>query len=52
MFSLKKYAAKRALRKNVKEVKSVVKRAYRDVSRDLNKRVSGFKMPIKVTISR
>lgn len=52
MFSLKKYAAKRALRKNVKEIKSVIKRAYKDVSRDLSKRTSGVKMPIKLTLSR
>lgn len=51
MFSLKKYAAKRVLRKNVKEIKSVIRRTYRDVSRDLSKKVSGVKMP-KLTISR
>jgi len=52
MFSLKKYAAKRALRKNVNHIKSAVKRSYREISRDLSKRASKVRMPVRVTISR
>jgi hypothetical protein len=52
MFSLKKIAARRALKKNVNGIKTAVKRGYRDLSRDLSKRVSRVRMPVKVTISR
>ena len=48
MLSLKKAIAKRVLKKNVKQVENSVKRVYKDLS----KRVSGMKMPVKVIISR
>jgi hypothetical protein len=52
MFFLKKIIAKRVIRKNAKEVQNVVKRAYKDLSRDLNRRMNHIKAPLKITISR
>jgi hypothetical protein len=52
MMTFKKMMAKRALKKNAKEIQSIVKRTYKDVSKDLSKRVSGMRMPLKVTVSR
>lgn len=52
MNTLKKMMMKRALKKSVRNVETAVKRAYKDVSKDVTKRLSGMKMPVKVTISR
>lgn len=52
MYSVKKAMAKRMLKKNAKEIQSVVRKTYKDFSRDLEKRLSGLKIPVKVTITR
>lgn len=52
MFSLKRFAAKRALKKNMRDIKTSIRRTYKDISRDLTRKTSGFKIPLKVTISR
>jgi hypothetical protein len=52
MMSFKKMIAKRVIKKNAKELQSIAKRTYRDVSKDLSKRMASMKMPVKITISR
>lgn len=52
MNKLKKILVKRATKKNVRNVGLAVKRVYKDVSKDFNKRLSGMKSPLKITISR
>jgi hypothetical protein len=52
MMALKKMIAKRVIRKNAKELQSMARRTYRDVSKDLNKRMASMKLPIKITVSR
>lgn len=52
MNSLKKMIAKRVIKKNARDLQSMAKRTYRDVSKDLSKRMAAMKMPIKITVSR
>lgn len=51
MFS-KKSIAKRMIKKNAKELEGMVKKTYKNVSKNMTKRLSGMKLPIKVSISR
>jgi hypothetical protein len=43
---LKKFLLKRAIKKNVKEIKGTIRKA----SRDLSKKVSHLRMPVRITI--
>jgi hypothetical protein len=52
MMSLKKMIMKRVIRKNAKQLQSMAKRTYRDVSKDVGKRMSSMKMPVKITLTR
>lgn len=52
MMPLKKMLMKRVIKKNAKEIQSIAKKTYRDVSKDLSKRMTMMKMPVKITISR
>lgn len=47
----KKMMAKRALKKEVNEIKTTVRKAYKEASKDLTRRLSGFRIPLKVTIT-
>ena len=52
MMSFKKMIAKRVIKQNAKELQSIARRTYKDVSKDLSKRMASMKMPIRITVSR
>ena len=52
MMSFKRMIAKRVIKKNAKQLQSMARKTYKDVSKDLTKRMTTMKMPIKVTVSR
>lgn len=52
MMSFKKMIAKRVIKKNAKELQSMARKTYKDVSKDLSKRMASMKMPIRITVSR
>lgn len=52
MMSFKKMIAKRVIKKNAKQLQSIARSTYKDVSKDLTKRMAMMKMPVKITISR
>jgi hypothetical protein len=52
MMSFKKMIAKRVIKQNARELQSIARRTYKDVSKDLTKRMANMKMPVKITVSR
>lgn len=52
MNSFKKMMVKRVIKKNAKELQSIARRTYKDVSKDISKRIATIKMPIRITVSR